>query len=123
MSGGNGWIGVDFDATLAHYDRWQGPEHCGAPIPAMVERVKAWLDEGRPVKVFTARVYHDGTPRREADAIVARRAIQAWCLRHIGQALEVTNVKDWAMVELWDDRAVQVEANKGQPVGYSTRST
>jgi hypothetical protein len=23
----NGWIGVDFDGTLAHYDRWEGPEH------------------------------------------------------------------------------------------------
>lgn len=121
MSNGPGWIGVDLDGTLAHYERWEGPEHIGAPIEAMVKRVQGWLADGRPVKVFTARVSHDGTPRRESEAILARRAIQAWCLKHIGLALEVTNVKDYAMVELWDDRAVQVEMNKGTPVGYSTR--
>lgn len=50
-----GWIGVDLDGTLAHYDGWKGPEHIGAPIPAMVERVKAWLAEGKEVRISTAR--------------------------------------------------------------------
>lgn len=27
----------------------------------------------------------------------------------------------YGMIELWDDRAVQVRANTGQPVGESTR--
>jgi hypothetical protein len=31
--------------------------------------------------------------------------------------LEVTNVKDLQMVELWDDRCVQVMTNMGEPVG------
>lgn len=116
-----GWIGVDFDGTLAEYTHWRGADHCGAPIKPMVERVKAWLAEGKTVKVFTARVSHDGTPERADQAFAAARAIQAWCREHIGQVLEITNVKDFAMVELWDDRAVQVEANTGRAVGYSTR--
>lgn len=49
MSSQQGWIGVDLDGTLAHYDGWKGADHIGEPIPAMVERVKQWLSEG-PVK-------------------------------------------------------------------------
>lgn len=102
------WIGVDLDATLAHYDVWRGPEHVGEPIPLMVERVKGWLTEGKRVKIFTARM-HAG-----ADEVVP--PIQAWCLEHIGEVLEVTNIKDFLMKELWDDRAIQVEPNTGRRV-------
>lgn len=113
MSGKGGWIGVDLDGTLAHYDTWRGVEHVGEPIEAMVRRVTQWLADGREVRIFTARI-SDGEPR-------TREVIEQWCLRHIGLVLPVTNVKDFGMVELWDDRAVQVEANTGEPVGYSTR--
>ena len=47
MSQQNGWIGVDLDGTLAHYEGWKGIEHIGAPVPAMLERVKNWLAEGK----------------------------------------------------------------------------
>ena len=103
-----GWIGVDLDGTLAHYDRWRGPEHIGKPIEAMVLRVRRWLAEGQPVKIFTARVA-DGDPE-----MIKR--IQEWCELHIGIALPVTNVKDYGMIALWDDRAVQVILNTGKPV-------
>ena len=103
MSGG--WIGVDLDGTLAHYDGWKGIEHVGAPVPAMLERVKSWLDAGRTVKIFTARVC------REAEEVTAH--IHAWCATHGLPALEVTNIKDFGMIELWDDRAVQVVPNTG----------
>ena len=49
----------------------------------------------------------------------ARGVIEAWCQEHIGQVLPITNVKDTRMVELWDDRAVQVTPNTGEPVGRS----
>lgn len=111
-----GWIGVDFDGTLAEYDRWRGVEHCGAPIPLMVARVKEWLAAGNEVKIFTARVYSDGTPKRDADVMIARTAIAQWCLEHIGQVLEITNIKDFGMIELWDDRAVSVMKNTGYAV-------
>lgn len=110
-----GWIGVDLDGTLARYDDWQGVEHIGDPIFPMVFRVQRWLLEGRDVRIFTARV------SREGEAQAAQRAIELWCNRYIGRMLPVTCVKDYAMIELWDDRAVQVEANTGRVIGRSTR--
>lgn len=105
-----GWIGVDLDGTLAHYEGWKGETHIGQPIPAMVERVRQWLAEGREVRIFTARI---SDPRPAVNRAIAD-AIGAWCRQHIGVVLLVTNVKDYAMVELWDDRAVQVVPNTGR---------
>lgn len=121
MSGSGGWIAVDLDGTLAVYDKWKGPAEIGEPVPAMLERVQRWLAEGRDVRIFTARVSSDGSLDRSAEARLARHAIAAWCSKHVGQVLPITNVKDYAMIELWDDRAVQVEANTGKVVGHSTR--
>lgn len=109
----NQWIGVDLDGTLAHYDGWKGHGHIGEPIVSMVERVRGWVLAGHRVKIFTARVH---------DASVADiKAIEAWCAKHIGRVLPVTNVKDSHMAELWDDRAVTVERNTGYPLAPSTR--
>ncbi len=101
-----GWIGVDLDGTLAHYDGWKGSEHIGDPVPGMLFRVNKWLAEGRRVKIFTAR----------ASDPVAVKAIKAWLVEHDIGGLEVTNVKDYAMIELWDDRAVQVVENTGMSI-------
>ena len=111
----DGWIGVDLDGTLAHYEGWKGAQHVGEAVPAMVTRVKAWLAEGRAVKIFTARVSHDGSPRRLNEANEARAAIELWCAKHLGQTLPITNAKDYAMIELWDDRCVRVMPNTGKP--------
>lgn len=121
MASNNGWIGVDLDGTLAEYDTWKGPTHIGAPIKLMVGRVQRWLDHGYEVRIFTARVSHDGTVNRLNDAQMAGEAIRQWCLVNLGQILVVTNVKDYAMIELWDDRAVQVEENTGIILGKSRR--
>lgn len=110
-----GWIGVDFDGTLAHYDRWRGLSHVGEPIKPMCDRVRAWLAEGKEVKIFTARISTTDIPHE----IVAHQVrkiktpIQNFCVREFAQTLEITNVKDFDMIELWDDRAVQVEKNTG----------
>lgn len=109
----SGWVGVDLDGTLARYDGWQGIDHVGEPIKPMVDRVKRWIAEGKTVKIFTARV-SDGNPNTV-------RVIQEWCKTHIGQVLNITNIKDYAMDELYDDRAVQVIMNTGILVGKSTR--
>ena len=116
-----GWICVDLEGTLAFYDRWRGATHIGDPIEPMVDRVKEWLAAGKDVRIFTARVSHDGTPRRIQEAEDARAAIIKWCQAHLGAPLSVTNAKDYAMIELWDDRAVQVKQNVGWPIGRSTR--
>jgi hypothetical protein len=111
-----GWIGVDLDGTLAQYEGWQGHLHIGSPVEAMVERVRSWVERGHPlygpvvVKIVTARV----SRQAGEDAEAARRQIQRWCREYIGHVLEVTNEKDFGMIELWDDRAVQVEPNTGR---------
>lgn len=104
-----GWIAVDLDGTLAQYDSWKGPVHIGEPVPQMLERVKWWLAQGFDVRIFTARVCMDGT----GEGIIVRQAIEGWCQKHLGRVIPVTNVKDFGMVELWDDRAVQVIPNTG----------
>lgn len=121
-----GWIGVDLDGTLAHYEHWRGPEHIGAPIPRMVERVKGWLKEGKDVRIFTARVWPLGTidqdlvenleNKRVYEAIVARETVEKWCTQVFGQKLPITCTKDFGMVELWDDRAVSVIPNTGMSI-------
>lgn len=113
----NGWIGVDLDATLAEYDGFKGPGIIGAPVPRMVNKVQQWLAEGREVRIFTARVYTDGSPARNADANAAREAIIAWTEKYIGTPLKVTCTKDYSMVVLYDDRAKQVTPNTGRVVG------
>lgn len=112
----SGWIGVDLDGTLAEYHGWSGENHIGDPIPAMVERVRLWLRQGRDVRIFTARVTElplnlDGTPH---DLAATRASIEQWCLQHLGRILPITNVKDFGLIELWDDRAIQVIANTGR---------
>lgn len=106
MSGG--WIGVDLDGTLAYYAGWRGINHIGAPIRPMVERIRHWLDAGLEVRIFTARVAGSQNG-------LAERYIQEWLRDECAlPPLPVTNVKDFAMVELWDDRAVQVVPNTGR---------
>lgn len=107
-----GWIGVDLDGTLAHYDEWRGITHIGQPVEAMLKRVKHWLAEGIEVRIFTARV----GPRRDdiEDQIEEIRGIIVkWCIEHVGQILEVTATKDYDMIQLWDDRCIQVIPNTG----------
>lgn len=99
-----GWIGVDLDGTLAHYDKWRGEGHIGAPIMPMVERVKKWISEGKRVKIFTARA-NLGTE--------AIKAIEIWLEMCGLPALPITAKKDFEMIELWDDRCIQVIGNIG----------
>lgn len=106
---GKEWYAFDLDGTVAFYDGWKGHTHIGEPIPLMIAKIKSYLEMGRICKIFTARVSgEDETKIQEA-----REAIQAYCLKHIGQVLEVTNVKDMFMVELNDDRAVGIIPNTG----------
>jgi len=104
------WIGVDLDGTLAEYHGWRGIDHIGPPIPAMLERVKAWVASGKEVKIFTARV---GPQPPDVNVDYIRSVIWNWCEEHVGCALTVTATKDFGMVELWDDRCVQVIPNTG----------
>lgn len=113
------WVGVDLDGTLAQYNGWMGPDHIGPPVPKMVERIRHFLNvEKLDVRIFTARMAGD---REGISPKVTKLLIQDWLERECGlPRLEVTNVKDFYMVELYDDRAVQVEFNTGEVIGRST---
>jgi hypothetical protein len=105
---------VDLDGTLADDSvidmMGYKPELIGPPIPAMVKRVKVWLDKGTKVVIFTARV-HPG--HGLAEAAMAEKAIKEWCMEVFGRELEVTCMKDPAFGEIWDDKAVRVDSNNG----------
>ena len=94
-----GWIGVDLDGTLAHYEGFKGDDFVGAPIDPMVKQVRRWLREGHDVRLFTAR----------KPSPVIRR----WMFEHLGSVLPITNIKDHNMQALYDDRCVQVRRNEG----------
>jgi len=98
------WIGVDLDGTLAKYNGWKGATKIGEPIPEMVRRIRRWVGHGKKVKLFTAR----------ADDEKSVNAIKKWLKDNELPDLEVTNLKDQHMTELWDDRAVAVEKNTGK---------
>jgi len=112
----DGWIGVDLDGTLAEYSGWTGdPFEIGKPVPKMVERVKYWLRNGEQVWIVTARVNFESRIDATPELIQqTREAIDNWCLRYIGMVLPVTYKKNHSMVELWDDRVVQVIPNTGE---------
>jgi hypothetical protein len=112
------WVGVDLDGTLAEYKGGVSPEHIGPPVPKMVELIKSILAEDIEVRIFTARVAGD---RDGIDPRTTKKLIQDWLEKECGlPRLEVTNIKEFNMVELYDDRAVQVEFNTGELVGHST---
>lgn len=108
-----GWIGVDLDGTLAKYDTWKGYSHIGEPIPAMLDRVKRWVSEGKDVRIMTARA-------KSGDS--AKEPIKTWLQKYVGKELPITSEKDQQMLELWDDRAIQLKTNTGQRVDGINKS-
>ena len=102
----DGVIAVDLDSTLAEYSEWKGIEHIGKPIPAMLARVKKWLEDGTKVVIFTARIDNEG----------AEPYIEKWLEENGIGGLKITNVKSMDIVEFWDDRAVQVIPNTGERI-------
>lgn len=107
-------IAVDFDCTLAFYEKWEGPEQTGPPIAEMVRKVKAELAKGTPITIFTARVNpSDANPEDALSATLAYVAITDWCKKVFGKVLPVTHEKSRHWTEIWDDRGRQVIENTG----------
>lgn len=108
------WIGVDLDGTLARDDTTRAkPSDIGPPVPEMVMRVKRWLAIGGEVRIVTARANERGAKKFGMTVADQVAQIQAWCVEHVGTALQVQCHKDYLMSELWDDRAVTVVPNTG----------
>jgi hypothetical protein len=112
-----GWVGVDLDGTLAEWTDQTSAIYIGPPVPAMVDRVKRWMDAGRKIKIVTARM---GAGKDGIDLDVQEQVIRTWLNKHIGSRysnmIEITNQKDMGMLALWDDMAVTVERNSGRPL-------
>ena len=139
---GKGWYGFDLDGTLAKYDGWKGIDHIGEPVKPMVELMKRMHDEGKVVKIMTARVTPRENPERRFNPYrsrpeyaggedpvddergvlwafynlkewVARDFIADWCQHYLGFVPEIVYQKDPLMLELYDDRVKQVVPNEG----------
>ncbi|MEO0794522.1 MAG: hypothetical protein AAFX93_05155 [Verrucomicrobiota bacterium] len=102
------WIGVDLDGTLAKFSSWHGINHIGKPIPDMMKRVRRWRTEGRKVKIFTARAAHEEY----------LPPIRKWLKKHKLEDMEITNELDPYVVEIWDDRAIQVITNSARIIRH-----
>lgn len=98
------WYGVDLDGTLAVWNEASTLNRIGPPIPAMIDMVRRMADNGIRVKIFTARACDpDQIPK-----------IRTWMAQNGLPDLEITNVKDYYMERLYDDRAIRVERNTGR---------
>lgn len=103
-SAGPPWFGVDLDGTLAVWDESASLDRIGPPVPAMADQVRRMVSSGIRVKIFTARACDpEQIPR-----------IRAWLKQNRLPDLEITNVKDYYMERLYDDRAIRVERNTGR---------
>lgn len=115
------WVAVDFDGTLAEYEKFISPFHIGDPIAEMCEAVLLLLEFNIPVKIFTARIcpvamemnaaqYH-----MDADDLLAQviSAIQDFTEKHLYFRLPVTNIKTYSCIGFIDDRAIPVHRNNG----------
>ncbi len=98
------WIGMDLDGTLARYESARGLDYIGPPVPAMADLVHKMIKNRVRVKIFTARAC-------DPEQIPI---IQKWLADNGFPDLEITNVKDYQMIRLYDDRCVQVERNLGR---------
>ncbi|MCD4718868.1 MAG: hypothetical protein K8S13_03285 [Desulfobacula sp.] len=98
------WTGVDLDGTLAYYNRMSSYDEVGEPVPAMLALVKKMINNGIRVKIFTARV-------QDPEQLPL---IRKWFKENGLPELEITNIKDYNMQRLYDDRCIQVERNTGR---------
>ena len=116
------WYAVDLDSTLAVSESHGMPSDgsIGEPVAAVVERVKELLAQGQIVRIFTARVWPRHTDQelkytqRYLQALEQEFQIREWSRQLFGQTLEVTCIKDPGVLEIWDDKARQVEPNTGR---------
>ena len=104
---------VDLDGTLAQFDKWNGPTSIGKPVYKMVQKVKKWLARGDKVVIFTSRIYPDINFTKANECEAAKKAVEDWCVKHVGTKLEVTCNKGLFEI-LYDDRGEHIVKNTGE---------
>ena len=102
-----GWYGVDLDETLAYYFGPIGNTEIGDPVMDIFLIVRKWLDEGKDVRLLTARAsFPEEVPK-----------IESWLTKYGIEKVVITNVKSPGMVMLLDDKAREVASNTGIIIG------
>lgn len=98
----SGYIAFDLDGTLVRTDGWV--EAIGRPIPEVFNLMKEYREAGYPVRVLTAR---GGDPEQVA-------LVKEWLRENGMDDVQVQNFKDYGMLALYDDRAINVGCNTGK---------
>lgn len=96
-------IAVDFDGTLAQYDRWRGAGSVGAPIGGAIEFLR-WLDNmGHEPWIYSAR----------ASEPAGRLAIEEWVVKYgVDDIVKgITHEKLYRFSLFIDDRAIPFAGN------------
>lgn len=98
-------IAVDLDGTLAESHGYVSWDYIGPPVQKMVERCLEKEREGYTIKVFTARCMD-----KRCIPIIRK-----WLKENGLPDWEITNVKTSDMKEIWDDLAIGIKQNTGEP--------
>jgi len=98
----SGWHGVDLDGSIAWHR--SGQISIGRPLAPMIARIRRWDNRGEEVRVVTARATLGAAEKVK---------VYDWIAENIGLPLEVTSEKDPWMIDLYDDRVVELEKNTG----------
>ena len=111
-------IGVDLDATLAHYAGWTGIHSIGAPLEWAAPFCQALKDMGCTVSIFTTRCKGDvGGRPSEVSTTELSGIVQRWLLDAGIPFDEVyTGQGKPPYLAIVDDRAVPVPPNPDRAV-------
>lgn len=102
------YVAFDLDGTLAQSG--MGGGQIGPPIPGdALNTFQQLIRAGVPVKIITARV----SPRTSSDPQGETQRIQQWLYENFGQVIPVQADKDHNMIQLFDDKAKEVEPGTG----------
>lgn len=102
----NPHILVSLGGTLATQSPVYSADHIGLPVQAMLNRVRAWLSQEKPVMILTSKA---ATPE-------GKKLVRDWLdglgLNDVGITDTITKQTE----EIWSSTAVGVLHNKGIPV-------
>jgi hypothetical protein len=105
-------IAVDLDGTLAFYDGWRDRSHIGDPLPGALEGVKALVEAGFKVTVFTCRCSHETHDEFTGGYSVEDSAniVRVWLKQHcFPEEVAVFTGRGKPFAECYlDDRALRV---------------
>ena len=73
-------IAIDLDGVLAHYEKWDGIESIGDPLPGAQDLVKGLIDSGCEVWIFTTRMSKAVNSSYSVREL--QNNIQDWLIKH-----------------------------------------